>query len=377
MSVEANGPVATLYACSLVSRQWLPRTRHHIFRILALILASTGDSHDNAATFLRLLESPLTRVTLVPYVRTLSLKNYIFDGPGLLTPGELLGNLAHLGLRPTQLLISGSISQVTMTLLDDSSPSFADSVTSLKLVLNDEVPLDELAAYICAFRSLESLAVHCTGPNLLMSRPTSGFLSPALRSLRVNGSASSILDWISSALPDSVRLAKILVCSARSEEFWEHINQFLGKTVGVESLTFLECATGPEFYTGTSIPTLRSLGLEYRMNTFWRQVVLSYHSDPRFNDTTEVIPTIRAFAACAGVQTVKISVDFLEDAASSNQLPPWQLVDQALLETWPDLLHVVICRPDGLPIPATTARDLRTNLPLCEARGILGFRNVA
>ncbi|KAJ7038990.1 hypothetical protein C8F04DRAFT_1088153 [Mycena alexandri] len=364
-TVQSCGPLAALYTCSLISRQWLPRTRYHIFSTLALILAPKDDKDDNATTFVRLLDSPLSRTTLIPYVRSLSLKNYIFDTPALFTPRGLLAMLAQAGIQPARLLISGKISQVVPT-VSEPSASFAASVMELKLVLNDKV---DLAPYICAFRLLQSLSVHCTEPDLILPTAPSHALPSTLHSLRVNGFAAAILDWMRSASPAPL-LRTILVSQGDSKEFWDHLNPFLGTVSGIESLTFIACGTGPEFYSGTSIPTLRHLGLEYRMNPVWRQVILSYHDDPRFDDTAEIVPTIRAFRACVGLRTLSVSVSHLDDKAK-GQLQPWGDVDQTLLETWPKLESVEVVDSQERTIHVELATELRANMPLCKGRGIL------
>ncbi|KAJ7028408.1 hypothetical protein C8F04DRAFT_1119225 [Mycena alexandri] len=364
-TVQSCGPLAALFPCSLISRQWLPRTRHHIFSIVALILASKDDKDDNATAFIQLLDSPLSRTTLIPYVRSLSLENRVFDTPALFTPRGLLAMLAQAGIQPARMILSGTISQVVPT-VSEPSASFAASVTELKFVLNDKV---DLAPYICAFRSLQSLSVHCTEPGLILPIALSHALPSTLHSLRVDGFAPAILDWMRSASP-APHLRTILVCRGDSKEFWDHLNPFLGTVSGIESLTFIACGTSPEFYSGTSIPTLRHLGLEYRMNPLARQVTLFYHGDQRFNDTTEIVPTIRAFRACVGLRTLCVSVSYLDDNAK-GQLQPWGNVDQTLLETWPKLESVEVVDSQKRTICVELATELRANMPLCEGRGIL------
>ncbi|KAJ7153090.1 hypothetical protein C8R43DRAFT_453207 [Mycena crocata] len=168
--VQSEHPTATLHACSLVSHQFFPRSRHHIFSTLTLNLATEYDLVD-VAEFLKILESPLTSTTLIPYIRALTM--YIFEDSKFFTPLEILSKLAYAGINPTRLEILGKISRVAVLLSDRAIPTFTASVTDLSLLLTDNVGLDELAAYICAFCATIALCsvlwtrVHRTSPSII------------------------------------------------------------------------------------------------------------------------------------------------------------------------------------------------------------------
>ncbi|KAJ7651331.1 hypothetical protein FB45DRAFT_716324, partial [Roridomyces roridus] len=64
----AHESPSTLAACSLVCRQWLPRSRYHGFSSIKLVRSRNLDT---VKSFLHILESPL--VTIVPSVREVHL----------------------------------------------------------------------------------------------------------------------------------------------------------------------------------------------------------------------------------------------------------------------------------------------------------------
>ncbi|KAJ6540259.1 hypothetical protein B0H10DRAFT_2138151 [Mycena sp. CBHHK59/15] len=371
---------STLCAWSLVARHWLPRSRHHLFRRLYLILALWNDQ-DNSAAFLPLLESPL--VTFIPCVNEVVLQvinRYVWypRTPGL-SPSGLLCKLTDSGIRPTSLSIYNHLYEITGATIHGALPAFVASLVHLRLYYSGVVPLDELVTYICSFRSLESLALGCQTLGGIAepttTAPVLAALPPKLHTLDMAG-GSPFLNWIASLSPAPRHISNLVV----RESAWK-VQKFLDSPVatGVRTLTFEDCDINLEILKTGRLTGLRSLSLEYRMNPPIRQHVLRSNGDPRFADKTNVIPVIEEFSSCTTVEMLKIAVHFLDFAVDEDVMSPWRAVDAAIVRAWPNVQRVVICRPKAenhVRISENTARKLRARMPLCKEQGILVIQNV-
>ncbi|KAJ7624551.1 hypothetical protein FB45DRAFT_1005464 [Roridomyces roridus] len=108
-----NSP-STLTACSLVCRQWVPRSRYHSFGSIELVRSG---NRDTVKSFLHILESPF--VTIVPSVREVRISQELsystplsirdtssYSAPAL-SIGDIIRLLGQHGIAPTFISISG------------------------------------------------------------------------------------------------------------------------------------------------------------------------------------------------------------------------------------------------------------------------------
>jgi hypothetical protein len=125
--------------CSLVSKTWLPRSRHRLFRSLYL----TPNSKGNPSRFLELLDSPLG--TIAPYVHHLWLGGYKYK--------KTTGRLLNKTLRRLTVLTAVeflSISLIQFERLDDVAiTKFFSSFSGLKALQLNE----------CSFLSSHQLSI--------------------------------------------------------------------------------------------------------------------------------------------------------------------------------------------------------------------------
>ena len=125
--------------CSLVSKTWLPRSRHHLFRSICL----TPNSEGNPSRFLKLLDSPLG--TIAPYVHHLWLGGYKYK--------KTTGRLLNKTLRRLTVLTAVeflSISLIQFERLDDVAiTNFFSSLSRLKALRLNE----------CSFLSSHQLSI--------------------------------------------------------------------------------------------------------------------------------------------------------------------------------------------------------------------------
>ncbi|KAJ7493765.1 hypothetical protein FB451DRAFT_1491132 [Mycena latifolia] len=300
--IHADSP-SSLAACALVCQQWLPRSRYRSFAIITL----TRDRNiDTVKTFLHLVASPL--VTFVSSVREVRLYHRSSYGTPVLSAGDIISLLWRSGVHPTFLELDCHFTQLGMPAHHDS---FA-SLTHLRLVLHDEVPLEKLFYYLCAFPSLQSFSLHLPGPGsttTLHPRITPRVLPPNLHEL--------ILDE----------------------------------------------------------PRIIDDGLDLSRLDALRHLRLHQHFTWMANSITTLLASIRGSSTSRLLETMDVSFIFIQ-YMNYEKYAEFRDVDSALADssTWPHLRRLAMFASDGnkdVDFPADARRILRANMPLCHARGIL------
>ncbi|KAJ7190435.1 hypothetical protein GGX14DRAFT_48042, partial [Mycena pura] len=180
-----------LKVTSLLSRQWLPRSRHHLFSSIRLSISGRNEyDHtelERVEAFLALVSSPMA--TFIPAVAEVSLL-YTPEHP-VLSGRAILVTLETFGIRPTRLFFC-SVRPFSFT--HPNPLAFTSSLVHLELE-NCYVPPDG----ICAFPLLETLKV---GGAMAVKPMVPAFLPPQLHTLQTSNTL--VLDWILS-LDDQVQ----------------------------------------------------------------------------------------------------------------------------------------------------------------------------
>lgn len=222
---------STLAACSLVCKQWLPRSRHHLFS--SLDLSADWNPEPNSVTeFIKLIDTPNS--TLIPYVRTVVLSKRSW---GMIPVQNILGVLARSGVRPGFLHINCPTYEPTHL------PIFSVSLAHLTLYLHNDMPMATLVDHICAFPFLESLYIGGSARFSDSPRPTSMALPPRFHTLVICNPVFAT--WVLSLDPPTTQISTIVLRYIRLPDQWSAINQYLGSpsAAGIHSLTFQGCDT--------------------------------------------------------------------------------------------------------------------------------------
>lgn len=234
-----------LLACSLLSKQWLPWSRRHDERFVSVSLFVGWDTKDRAGLervhdFITIISSPLA--TFVPGVAEVHLTHkWNARGEGhIISPTEILYALDSSGIRPTRLYLD---CYRLLTLPPDGVPAFASSLVHLDLQLDENyVALDGVADYVCAFPSLESLAICGLPDDINPMQPAALALPPRLHTLRTGHKLFT--DWILTLAPMPAQITTLeLVGVPRFQLKWSAMNRFLTSPAAenINTLIFREC----------------------------------------------------------------------------------------------------------------------------------------
>ncbi|KAJ7609558.1 hypothetical protein DFH06DRAFT_1246844 [Mycena polygramma] len=230
---------SALLVCSLVSKQWLPRSRLHGFSSVELTVARNPKDWkgpQRILAFLSLAESYIE--TFVPYVTTVHLSHQRErrkKRTQVITPEEILNRLDLCGIQPTYLTLD-CLDHFTRP--SSGSPAFSSSLLHLDLSIDENhVDLRSLVDYICAFPLLESIKVRGTPEAFSARRPKSSVLPPQLHTMHAGNPL--LANWIATLNPTSKQIINLnLVDFGRSWFDWPSINPYFD-TPAVEALESL------------------------------------------------------------------------------------------------------------------------------------------
>ncbi|KAJ7924702.1 hypothetical protein B0H13DRAFT_1180948 [Mycena leptocephala] len=258
---SSTHPPSSLAAYALVSRQWLPRSRHHHFASISL---TRDRSTDNVKPFLHLVASPL--VTFLSSIRDVQLYHRSSYGIPVLSAGDIILLLSKFGIHPTRLTLDCHFTQLGM---QGSHRNSFTSLTHLHLSLYGEVPLEKLFSYLSAFPSLKSLSlgIRQSGSELgwisMQLQHNFTELPPSLRELDVH--QPNILRCLSS-VDASAQFSTLILRGIRR---FHDVTQYLRNSAistALISLTLDNCVTDAHF----DLSRLNSLRhLHIRQHQIW------------------------------------------------------------------------------------------------------------
>ncbi|EGO03891.1 hypothetical protein SERLA73DRAFT_84078 [Serpula lacrymans var. lacrymans S7.3] len=185
--------VHSLTTCSLVCKEWLPASRHHLFSSISL--------HPwKKDSFLRLVESPIA--TFAPYVRRV----YMREGRGAYTWEKRWLNEALPRMKALTRVETLEVERVTWEFLGtEARQSFLTifkGIKKLKLQHFEFRSFCDLMQFIDAFPALEDLQfdiVKWEKESIELDSPTQYHRPPNLRVLSLSCTRkASILNWIQS-----------------------------------------------------------------------------------------------------------------------------------------------------------------------------------
>ncbi|KAJ7493792.1 hypothetical protein FB451DRAFT_1491198 [Mycena latifolia] len=226
----------TLAACSLVCKEWLPRSRHHLFA--SLDLSAHWTPEPNAVTaFMKIIDAPMANSTLVPYVTGVVLAKRSW---GMTPVQRILAILAQSGIRPGFLHINCPTYEPTHL------PIFSVSLVHLALYLHNDMPMATLVDHVCAFPMLESLYVGGSARYTNDLQPLSQSVPPRLHTLIISDPVFA--HWVLSLDQIPTQISTIVLRSIKLPEQWDAINQYLASpaATGIHSLAFEGCDTYPQ-----------------------------------------------------------------------------------------------------------------------------------
>ncbi|KAJ7635673.1 hypothetical protein DFH06DRAFT_1220189 [Mycena polygramma] len=334
-----------LPTCSLLSRQWLPRSRYILF---ASVSFSIGRGNSNGPErldeFLDLLDSPLA--TFIPYVEEVRL-SYHMDGLAG-SSSQILASLHDRGVRPARLYLD--CERHFYTLPPQGPPAFAASLVHLDLeVTENHVALDIIVDYICAFPRLESLRL--TGP-------------PKLHTLYTDHPL--IVDWILSLHPVPKQITTICFDEfRRSAGHWLEVNKYLRNPAAenIQSLTL-------------DFPSIKSGDPDFRNLQCLQHLTLHICSQSSLAHLVVVLPRLRGSPASRTLQTMEVVLTSVPYASQH-----WTTVDAELAESahYPRLRCITIAAVDTTQdfFLGPIADLLRRQFQHCARRGILRISTVA
>ncbi|KAJ7452701.1 hypothetical protein B0H11DRAFT_282532 [Mycena galericulata] len=358
----------TLATCSLVCKQWLPRSRHLLFS--SLDLSADWNPEPNSVTeFIKIIDSPNS--TVIPYIRTVVLSKRSW---GMTPVQKILTVLARSGARPGFLHINCPTYEPT------HFPIFSVSLAHLTLYLHNDMPMATLIDHICAFPLLESLYIGGSAQFF------HGGLFPTARELPPKFHTLIICDpvfahWVLSLDPPPTQISTIVLRHIRLPDQWAAVNRYLGSpcAAGIRSLTFQGCDTS------TQLPPDM-----HRMDDLQELIIecSAPGSAPAATSLLHVLAALRAAPACTALETLDLFV--VSPLALSIMHPEsqWREADSLLAD--PRLFlrlrririrvrvrsakHPESDFPVDYPMPGPLAALLEREMPGCTRRSILSVR---
>ncbi|KAJ7183513.1 hypothetical protein C8R46DRAFT_1209674 [Mycena filopes] len=215
---------SALGACSLVCRQWLPRSRHLLFSSLDLS-ADWAPEPNSVTEFFKIIDNPHS--TVIPYVTSVVLSKRTW---GMTSVHKLLTDLGRSGIRPRALQITCPTYEPT------HRPVFAASLVSLTLHLHMNTPMETLVAHVCAFPLLEMLSIGGSARSTTALAP-SGSLPPRLHTLVISNPIFA--EWILTLDPVPTQLSTIILRDLRLPYQWAAAARYLASPAAraIRSLT--------------------------------------------------------------------------------------------------------------------------------------------
>ncbi|KAJ7617908.1 hypothetical protein FB45DRAFT_932946 [Roridomyces roridus] len=343
---QAHEKPSTLAACSLVCRQWVPRTRYYTFSSIHLV---DSNNANNITKFITLLESP--HATFISSVRevTLFLQS---SGPA----DGILTLLIRHGVAPTFLHL-----HCQMYYLPRSGP--LPSLTHLRLDLGtghssghvQAADFRALTDFIHGLTGLTSLALDM--PSLSESITRASAPPPSLRELEISRPAV-LANILSFSMPGAMILPHLIlrfIDAPRWEKVVPYLNAACARNV-LESLTLIYCNPLPIL---KSYPTLRHLtiGLPFH--------IMASH----------VLAALADADADGSPELETLTLNGTRDRHPIHLIGPGWLEVDSILSTpsrFPRLRSIILCgggRDRGSIDSSIQA--LYAQLPSCAARGFV------
>ncbi|KAJ7057725.1 hypothetical protein C8F01DRAFT_1027993 [Mycena amicta] len=362
----------SLSTCSLVSRQWTPRSRLHNFSSAKLFI-DTLDMQDGIQfakrlnAFMDLLSSPLA--TFIVSLQELTL-HHTLDGTAhdILRPMEILRRLEARGVRLCKLDISCN---AFFTFPHEGPLPFTSSVTALDIDLlnaDGETRLSFVFDFICSYPKLEQLTIEDGSGEHELGTPMALQLPTSLRSLTTG--YLPLLKWIGAleVPPTHINTLRLL-CAGESWFAWEDLTALLSGPIAhnLHTLVFANIELDSDYRLDFShfynLRHLQFLGQEYENVSQTLLYFLSHlHRSParKTIDTLTMEPLIWAHM----------------DTHPAPDL--WRELDKMLSarEDWPALRCIIFRGPayrrlGQAPISDEFSAALYENLPECVRRGLL------
>ncbi|KAJ7635786.1 hypothetical protein DFH06DRAFT_1336423 [Mycena polygramma] len=355
---------SALITCSLLSRQWLPRSRYHLFSSVSFNI-DWRDARGlrKAEEFIFLLDSPLA--TIAPYVEEVNLTHRT-EGPTVLS-NEILARLQGRAIRPNRIYLDCARHLLRTGPLVIPA-AFATSLGHLELeTTGNHAALNIIVDYICALPLLESVKI--TGaPRYTIdpTRPVSTTLPRRLHTLHTN--IHLITGWILSLEPIPKQITTIclgeLKCPAGH---WPTVNEYLGSVAG-ENIQGLILGA-PEFNITSDCPDFQNLRKLERLT-------IHVSSESNLELLVFIISQLKCSPAAQSVQTIKIVF-----ARVPFVVPQWETVDAELADPvkLPRLRCITLAALDATHdcFVAAITNLLRRQFPHCQSRGTLRVVTVA
>ncbi|KAJ7054626.1 hypothetical protein C8F01DRAFT_479708 [Mycena amicta] len=377
----------SLKSCSLVSRQWIPRSRFHNFRSAKLVIdlryllrftSTPGAVAIRQNAFMDLLSSPLA--TFIGSLQELTLhhafypwiEEYTLD---ILRPMDILRRLEARGVRLRKLdLFCDSAGLFTRI---HENPPFASSLVALDINLmahDEDTKLSFAFEFICSYSKLEHLGV-VDGYNWIETGTIKALRLPAnLHSLAIGYLPA--LKWVVGLNPPThITTLGFLNVGNQDLLTWEELIPFFSNPIchNIHMLVFTNivvpfaeivcCLESADFYN------LRHL-----------QVMQEYHSIPETLDNL-----LCEFPARKTIETVTVEVIIRDDMDTDDPTHAgygWDWLARSLDNTlfvpedWPVLRWIkfrgaAYHRVGQTPKADKFSRALHQNLPECVRRGLL------
>ncbi|KAJ7055936.1 hypothetical protein C8F01DRAFT_449659 [Mycena amicta] len=226
----------TLLACSLVSKDWVPRSRTHAFASVKLdIYSHLGDEKvvlRRLFDFLSIISSPHAtfnhRVAEVSLAQVWDADDDNSEVPAMqpvVSPYEVIYALDRHGIRPKSLSID-CFPNFLIPLIDIPS-EFASAVQELTLTLSSStVPLGPFLDLIASFSSITTLRLVGRLNDIIRTpAPKATTLPPSLHML--SSSNAIFLDWVISLDPIPAQITTLdLSDFGKARCSWDDINPY-------------------------------------------------------------------------------------------------------------------------------------------------------
>ncbi|KAJ6536824.1 hypothetical protein B0H19DRAFT_1382699 [Mycena capillaripes] len=343
----------TLAACSLVCKQWLPRSRHHLFG--SLDLSADWTPEPNVVTnFFNIIDTPNS--TLTPYITGVVLSKRCW---GMTPVHRILTVLARSGIRPGFLHINCPAYEPV------HFPIFSSSLAHLALYLHTDIPMSTLIDHVCGFPLLESLYISGSARYSTLLRPRSREPPRKLKTLMITNPVFT--DWLLSLDPVPTQISTVVLRDIRMPHQWSAINKYITSAAGpaIRSISFQSCE-----------PLHQYIFLNFNRIDTLQELLVETSSPAGF---LSVLGAVHGAVLCTTLETIEL--------CTSNDLTDWpeglHAVDAMLADVmaFPSLRRVAIRirarkleNPDfpiDYQIPAALVTQLHQAMARCHDRGLV------
>ncbi|KAJ7057741.1 hypothetical protein C8F01DRAFT_321826 [Mycena amicta] len=249
----------SLRTCSLVSRQWTPRSRLHNFSSAKLIINAIGMRHGirfapgaiRLDAFMDLLSSPLA--TFIGSLQDLTF-HHILDSTeytpmNILRPMDILRQLEGRGVRLSKLDLSCN---AFFTLPYECPQPFTSSLTALHIDLldaNDETRLSFVFDFICSYPKLEQLTIADGYSDQEIDTPRELKLPTSLRSLTTG--YLPLVKWITALEIPPTHINTLHLLNAGDSWLpWKGLTAFLSGPIAhnIHTLVFTDIQVDSDYH---------------------------------------------------------------------------------------------------------------------------------